>query len=127
MGDSPESMVRSFFAAWTDPDPTKLARFFGDDAEWVDGPQGVRRGVEAIRDELTSQLTAVGGVTVEVRTLLSSGRRVMVEQISNSVVNGRSISAVVMAVFELGSDGRFTQWREAYDLTSVLDQIRATH
>jgi limonene-1,2-epoxide hydrolase len=30
-----------------------------------------------------------------------------------------------MAVFEFDADGRITQWREAYDLKSMTDQIEA--
>ncbi|MGB9223314.1 hypothetical protein [Mycobacterium sp.] len=35
------------------------------------------------------------------------------------------MGTVVMAVFELDAEGRITQWREAYDLKSALDQIEA--
>jgi len=39
MSDSPESLVRKFFAAWADPEPDELGSFFYDAAVWVDGPQ----------------------------------------------------------------------------------------
>ena len=123
MSDSPQSVVRRFFAAWAKPDADELGSFFHDDAEWHDGPQGVRPGASAIGAELYSQLSAVGGVRVEVKTLVSDGRTVMVEQFSNSTVNGKPVAAVVMAVFEFDGDGRIMQWREAYDLESVLSQI----
>ncbi|HTY34040.1 nuclear transport factor 2 family protein [Mycobacterium sp.] len=90
MSDSPESLVRKFFAAWTDPQPEKLGGFFHADAVWVDGPQGVRRGVDAIKSELATQLKAVGGAQVEVRLLFSEGSTVMVEQVSNSDLCGNS-------------------------------------
>jgi limonene-1,2-epoxide hydrolase len=125
MRDSPESLVRRFFAAWADPKPDELGSFFNDAAVWVDGPQGVRRGAEAIKSELAAQLKAVGGVIVDVRSLLTEGGTVMVEQVSNSSIGGNPISTVVMAVFELDADGRIKQWREAYDLKSVIDQIEA--
>lgn len=125
MSESPESVVRKFFAAWADPQPDELGSFFHDAAVWVDGPQGVRRGADAIKSELATQLKAVGGVRVEVWLLLSKGTTVMVEQVSNSSINGNPISAVVMAVFELDAEGRIKQWREAYDLKSVMDQLKA--
>ena len=124
MSDSPESVVRNFFSAWAHPDANELGSFFHDAAIWVDGPQGVRRGARAIESEIASQLTAVGGVRVEVTTLLSSGTTVMVEQISNVSIGGTPISTVVMAVFEFDDNGRILQWREAYDLKSMLDQIK---
>jgi SnoaL-like domain len=91
MSDSPESVVRRFFAAWSDPKPDELGSFFNDSAQWVDGPQGIREGAEAIKVELAAQLTAVGGVKVDVKTLISRGRTVMVEQVSNSTIRGNPI------------------------------------
>src|SRR5215469_846326 len=105
MRDSPESLVRRFFAAWADPNPDELGSFFHDAAVWVDGPQGVRRGAEAITSELADQLKAVGGVTVQVKLLVSQETTVMVEQVSNSTIRGHPVSAVVMAVFELDAEG----------------------
>ena len=64
MSNSPESLVRRFFAAWADPKADELGSFSHDDAVWVDGPKGVRRGAAAIKAEITAELTAVGGVTV---------------------------------------------------------------
>jgi ketosteroid isomerase-like protein len=125
MSDSPESVVREFYAAWADPKADVLGSFFADEAEWHDGPQGVRRGAAAIRDEITSQLTAVGGTTAEVKTLLSDGNTVMVEQVSHGTFRGKHIYTTVMAVFEFTADGRILQFREAYDLKSMLDQMKA--
>jgi limonene-1,2-epoxide hydrolase len=101
MNDSPESVVRKFFAAWADPKPDELRSFFHDVAVWVDGPQGVRRGADAIKSELATQLNAVGGVRVEVKSLVSQGTTVMVEQISNATISGNPVSTVVMAVLSL--------------------------
>jgi uncharacterized protein (TIGR02246 family) len=123
MSDSPESVVRKFFAAWADPKPDELASFFDDSAVWVDGPQGVRRGLDAIVSELTAQLAMSRGVVVDVKSLVTDGTTVMVEEVSNFSIGGNPVSAVVMAVFEFGADGRIKQWREAYDLKSVTDQI----
>jgi limonene-1,2-epoxide hydrolase len=125
MSGMPEKIVRDFFAAWADPEPDELGGFFHADAVWVDGPQGVRSGAEAITAELAAQPKAVGGATVEIKTVLSSGNTVMVQQVHTSSVRGNPVSSVVMAVFELDAEGRITQWREAYDLKSALDQIEA--
>lgn len=125
MSDSPEPLVRTFFAAWADPKPDEPGGFFHDDAVWVDGPQGVRHGADAIKSELATQLKVVGGVIVEVKSLVGEGATVMVEQVSNASVRGHPISAVVMAVFEFDAEGRIKQWREAYDLNSMMDQIKA--
>ncbi len=49
----------------------------------------------------------------------------MVEPGSNSSVRGHPISAVVMAVLEFDDEGRIKQWCEAYDLKSMMDQLKA--
>jgi len=49
----------------------------------------------------------------------------MVEQISNASIGGNPVSTIVMAVFELDAEGRIKQWHEAYDLKSMMDQIKA--
>ena len=124
MSDSPGSTVRQFLAAWTEPDPDVLAGFLSDDAVWVDGPQGVRRGAPAIVEELASQLAACRGMTPEIATLVADGGTVMVEWHGGWTMGGKRISTTVMAVFEV-SEGRIDQMREAYDLQSVLDQMEA--
>ncbi len=125
MENSPESQVRRYFDAWSDPKVDELSSFFSKDATWVDGPQGVRRGADVIGAEITTQLEAVGGITVEIVTMVCEGRTVMVEQVSRARVGDSLISAAVMAVFEFDADGRITQWREAYDLSSMMNQIKA--
>jgi uncharacterized protein (TIGR02246 family) len=125
MSDSPESVVRKFLAAWTDPKADELANFFDDDAVWVDGPQGVRRGANAIADELAKQLAISDHMTMEVITLVANGGTVMVECRSGWTMGGKPISTTVMAAFEIDANGRISQWRESYDLKSVTDQIEA--
>ncbi|HEX3286967.1 MAG TPA: nuclear transport factor 2 family protein [Mycobacterium sp.] len=79
MGDSPKDLTCRFFDAWVNPNVEELGSFFAQDAVWVDGPQGVRHGAHSIAAEITAQLTAVGGVTVDLVSQLSAGRTVMVE------------------------------------------------
>ena len=125
MSDSPESVVRKFLAAWADPKADALATFFADDAVWVDGPQGVRRGANAIVDELTRQLAIGRDHTVDVDTLIADGETVMVEWHGGFTIGGKPISTTVMAAFEIDTNGRINQMRESYDLRSVTDQIEA--
>ena len=124
MAHAPETIVRAFLAAWGEPDRVELAGFLSDDAVWVDGPQGVRRGVDAILDELTTQLAISRGEAPEISTLVADGGTVMVEWHGGWTMSGKWISTTVMAVFEVVG-GRIKEMRETYDLHSVLDQMRA--
>jgi limonene-1,2-epoxide hydrolase len=124
MTDSSEAIVRQFLAGWEDPDPDGLASFLSDDAVWVDGPQGVRRGAKEIVDVLTSQLAIGRGKAPEIATLVADGGTVMVEWHGGWTIGAKWISTTVMAVFEI-EDGRIKQMREAYDLQSVIEQMTA--
>jgi limonene-1,2-epoxide hydrolase len=123
VSDSPESVVRKFLTAWANPKADELADFLADDAVWVDGAQGVRRGAKAILDELTKQLAIARGQTIEVITLVADGGIVMVEWHGGWTMGGKPISCAVMAAFEIDGNGRINQWRESYDLKSITDQI----
>jgi limonene-1,2-epoxide hydrolase len=119
------AVVRDFLGAWTDPKADELRRFLNDDAVWIDGPQGVRRGADVIVDELTRQLSISTPMTMEIATLVADGRTVMVEWHGGWTMGGKPISTTVMAVFEVDANGRINQMRESYDLKSVTDQIEA--
>jgi limonene-1,2-epoxide hydrolase len=126
MSDSPESVVRKFLAAWTDPKPDELVSFFDDGAVWVDGGRGVYRGADAIKAQFEAfRAMGFGGVMMDVKSLVADGGTVMAEWVDSFSIGGNPISVVVMAVFELDAGGRITQWREAWDLKSVTDQIEA--
>jgi limonene-1,2-epoxide hydrolase len=122
--DSPEATVRHFLASWGEPDSTELASFLSDDAVWVDGPQGVRRGAVAIVEELTKQLATSRGQPPEIATLVADDGTVMVEWHGGWTMGEKWISTSVMAVFEV-ADGRINEMRETYDLQSVLDQMKS--
>jgi ketosteroid isomerase-like protein len=80
-----------------DPKADELANFFNDDAVWVDGPQGLRRGSNAIVDELTKQLAISHSMTMEVITLVADGGTVMAEWRSGWTMGCKPISTTVMA------------------------------
>ncbi len=125
MSDSPESVVRKFLAAWTDPKADELRSFLNDDAVWVDGPNGVHRGAKAVVDELMRQLSIVRAMWVEVDTLVADGGTVMVEWHGGFTMGGTPIACKVMAAFEVDANGRINQMRESFDMKSLTDQIEA--
>ena len=125
MSDSPESVVREFLALWSDPQAEELARFFAEDAVWVDGPNGVHRGAKAVVDELVRQLSIARGQWVEVDTLVADGGTVMVEWYGGFTMGGTPIACKVMAAFEVDANGRIKQMRESFDMKSLTDQIEA--
>ena len=52
MGESAESVVRTYLAAMERSDADELASYFSDDAVFIDGPRGTHVGIDAIRTEI---------------------------------------------------------------------------
>ena len=117
--------MREFLAAWSHPNAEELRAFLSDDAVWVDGPQGERRGARVIVDELTRQLSLGRDHTLVIDTLVADGPIVMVEWHRSFTLGGKAISSRVMVAFEVDANGQIKQMRETYDLKSVLDQIES--
>ena len=124
MGDSPESVVRKLLGSWGDPQPERLAQLFADDAVWVDGPNGVHQGAQAVVGELARQLSTFSGQWAEVDTLVADGGTVMVEWHGGFTAGSTTIDTKVMAVFEVDASGRIKQMRESFDMKSLVDQLQ---
>ena len=71
-----------------DPQISSIARFFSDDAVYIDGPRGVHRGIDAIRTELQSQFAMVSYATVDIKVLAGSGGTVLIERFDNCEIAG---------------------------------------
>lgn len=124
MGDSADSVARDFLATWEKGDADEIAKYFSDEGVWIDGPRGIFRGREAVTAELRNVIAMSGSVTVDIKSLLSDGRTVMMERVDSFQIGGKPFSMDVMASIEV-EDGRITRWRDSYDLKSVVDQIEA--
>jgi limonene-1,2-epoxide hydrolase len=125
VADSPESVVRRFFAAFPRSDVDELAGFFSDDAVYVDGPRGIHRGADAIRAEFQSIVAMVPSTTVDIKNLDVNGDTVLTERVDNFKVGDSPIGMEVMGVIDVGGDGRITRWRDYYDLPTLVDQVTA--
>ena len=125
MDGSAEAVVRSFLASWSEPEAARLTSFLADDATWIDGPNGVHTGVNAIVEELMKQLTIPSDLWMAIDTLLASDGTVMVEWHGGLTIGGTPITTKVMAVFEVDQDGRIRQMRECFDMKSLTEQIAA--
>jgi limonene-1,2-epoxide hydrolase len=126
MSDSAETLVRKFFAAFRQSDVDELISFFSDDAVYIDGPRGVHRGIDAIRSEFATLAQMVPSTTVDIKFLAMNGRAVLVERTEHFEVAGKPIDHDVVGVFEVNEDGRFTRWRDYYDVTSLMERVGAS-
>jgi limonene-1,2-epoxide hydrolase len=125
MSDSPESVVRQFFAAARIPDVDKLAGFFSADAVYTDGPRGTYSGIDAIRSEIEAQVQVSPSVVVDVKTLVVDGTTVFAERVDSFEMQGKWFAFEVVGVFEVDGDGKIKRFRDYYDLQSLMDEITA--
>ena len=125
MTDPSESVVRRFFAAFPRSDVDEIAGFFSEDAEYIDGPRGVHRGIDAIRAEFHSIFAMVPSTTVDIKAIAVSGRTVLTERVDNFEVGGKPIAMEVVGVFDVDERGKITRWRDYYDLSTLVEQVAA--
>ena len=126
MSDSPESVVRRFFAAVRSPDVDELAGFFSPEAVYTDGARGTYSGIDAIRAEFKAQVQVVpSGVVVDIKTLVTDGATVITERVDTFEMQGKSFDFEVVGVFELDGDGKIKRYHDYYDLQSLMDEMTA--
>ncbi|WP_418005928.1 nuclear transport factor 2 family protein [Mycobacterium sp. PDNC021] len=115
-------MVRRFLASYP---ASEVNEFFSHDAVYIDGPRGVHRGTDAIQTEFQTVRSMAPNVTVDIKALAVSGSTVLTERVDSFEINGEVISFEVVGIFDFGSGGRITRWRDYYDWTTFQEQIRA--
>jgi limonene-1,2-epoxide hydrolase len=125
VSDSPESVVRKFFAAWEHPTADGLASFFSADAVHV-SPLGAHRGVDAIKTQYQKQLArGFAGFRIDVKTIVADGPTVMAERVDGFSLAGKTFDIDAVGVFEIDGDRRIKRFRDYYDLKSITDEIQA--
>ena len=117
--------MRRFLGQWADPQAEKFAEMFAEDAVWVDGPNGVRRGATAVVAELTRQLSMFPGGWMAIDALVADGGTVMVEWHGGIPARGTTVDTKVMARFEINANGQIAQMRESFDMQSLVAQFVA--
>ena len=125
MGAKHEAVVREFLATWSKRDGDLLAEFFTEDAVWHESWRDPVVGREAIRAELTFQISWATDFDLEVRTIATVGNAVLNERVDRFVMNNQQITVPVAGVFELNDDGKFTAWRDYYDWNQLSEQLVA--
>tara|TARA_R110000764_G_scaffold38081_3_gene84351 strand:- start:5421 stop:5852 length:432 start_codon:yes stop_codon:yes gene_type:complete len=127
MGIRQEQIVRAFCAAWGDgtaqsrPEIDTILKMMTPDATWQlwvpGGP--IIKGREALRDEISRQMSYVTHNHCVIRNITSSDHVVMTEREDYAVSSGLPMPHSMVAVYELDSDGLITAWREYLDTADL--------
>jgi limonene-1,2-epoxide hydrolase len=120
-----EAVVREFLGAWGEGDARKLADYFTEDAIFQMMPRDSVRGREPIHEDFKAQLAWTTDCDFEITTVATVGNTVFTERIDRMKVAGAAVELPVVGVFEVGDDGKFTAWRDYFDMNAVMAQLSA--
>lgn len=127
MGMQQEKIIRTFCTAWGDgtatsrPQLETILDMMAEDAVWQlwvpGGP--VIQGKQALRDEITRQMSYVTHNHCVIRNIVSSDNVVMTERDDYAVSGGKPMPHSMVAVYELDDQGLITAWREYLDTADL--------
>lgn len=127
MGMQQEKIIRTFCAAWGDgtatsrPQLETILDMMAEDAVWQlwvpGGP--VIQGKQALRDEITRQMSYVTHNHCVIRNIVSSDNVVMTERDDYAVSGGKPMPHSMVAVYELDDKELITAWREYLDTADL--------
>jgi limonene-1,2-epoxide hydrolase len=126
VSETPESVARRFLAGWETANPDELAAFVAEDGVFIDGPSGEYQGVQAIRDRFQYLASIFPSPTIHIKAAVANGNCVIVERVDAVEVQGHSFEIPAAAVFEFDDECRIKQWRDYYDLHSIIEHFSAT-
>jgi limonene-1,2-epoxide hydrolase len=82
--------------------------------------------VQAIRDRFQYLVSIFPSPTIHIKALVADGNCVIAERVDAVEVQGHAFEIPAVAVFEFDDECRITQWRDYYDLHSIIEHFTAT-
>lgn len=132
--------ARAMYAAWNARDFDHGVAATTEDVDWTVVPLGARfRGHDGYRRFAESWATAFPDGHADVRSVTTSGQRVVVEFVgrgthtgplaapdgSTLAPTGRPVEIALVDVFEFAPDGRVSGGREYFDMAGMMVQLGA--
>ncbi len=114
--------IRAYYAAWVADDLDTVMGYCTDDVVAINIPIGPLRGKPAVRDFFARFGRGVTDKRYDIHRILEAGDSAVVEGVENYSKNGRQVSLPYMSTF-LFRDGRICEWRDYFDLQTVLRQL----
>jgi limonene-1,2-epoxide hydrolase len=131
MSEKQEALVKEFLSAWGDgtrknPDKERILAMMSPDAEWtlwVGPEENLRRGHEAISEEIDREAPMMEFLNCGIRSIASNDGTVFTERTDKFVCMGKHVTFDLVAVFTFDADERITAWREYFDSASVAKSM----
>lgn len=114
--------VKAYYAAWLADDLEAVLRLCTEDVIAVNVPIGPLNGKAAVREFFNKFARGMSQKRYDVHRMFGDGDCVVVEGVENYLKDGRQVSLPYMSTF-LFRDGLIREWRDYFDLQTVLRQL----
>lgn len=122
---SPEATVNAFIHAIERKDVGAAVALVAPDISYENMPIDPIVGRDGVRATLEAFLGAASEVDWRILSQVASGNRVVNERLDRFKVGATWVELPVAGVFEIGSDGLITLWRDYFDMGSYQRQMAA--
>lgn len=114
--------VRAYYAAWKADDLEGVMALCTDDVIAVNVPIGPIHGKAKVRNFFAKFGQGMTAKRYDVFRIIADDTSVVVEGVENYVKGGKQVSLPYMSTF-LFRDGLICEWRDYFDLQTVLQQL----
>jgi limonene-1,2-epoxide hydrolase len=111
------------------PELARLMTYFSADARYFSRVRHAQplRGRAAIEEELRGQFSRYRDCRCQILSVASNGAQVFTERADTVTMrkDGRQVTVLVCAIFDIGVDGKISYWREYWDLSDIEEQMKS--
>lgn len=118
-----EQTIRNYYAAWLRDDLDALFALCTDDLIAVNVPIGPIHGKAAAREFFEKFGRGMSEKRYDIERILVSGDVAAVEGVENYLKKGKAVSLPYMSMFRFAADGRIQEWRDYFDVQTILRQL----
>ena len=118
-----EQTIRIYYAAWVRDDLDAVFALCAEDLTAVNVPIGPIQGKQAVRAFFEKFGRGMTQKRYDVERILVSGDVAVVEGVENYLKKGKAVSLPYMSMFRFASDGRIAEWRDYFDMQTLLRQL----
>jgi limonene-1,2-epoxide hydrolase len=115
-------IVRDYYARWLADDLEGVMDLCTEDVVAVNVPIGPIHGKAAVRDFFAKFARGMSAKRYDIHRIVADDSCACVEGVENYTKNGKQVSVPYMSTF-LFRDGLIREWRDYFDLATVLKQL----
>jgi limonene-1,2-epoxide hydrolase len=119
---TPLETVNAFLVAAAKRDYDTALPLLTEDVEYQNMPIAPVKGRDAVKEQLEALLAMGGDSEWKVLHEVADGNVVMNERVDRFMIGGKWAELPVMGVFVL-RDGLIAEWRDYFDLQTIMSQI----